>query len=60
MKVNLPFWSLSVPDEGYFTLLEFTPVFCGVRGLSNLLSLSVPDEGYVTLPEFTPVLSGVR
>ena len=25
MKVILPFWSLSVPDEGYFTLLEFLP-----------------------------------
>ena len=23
MKVILPFWSLSVPDEGYFTILEF-------------------------------------
>jgi hypothetical protein len=21
--VILPFWSLNVPDEGYFTLLEF-------------------------------------
>ena len=37
MKVILPFWSLSVPDEGYFTLLEFE---------------CIPDEGYFTLLEF--------
>ena len=47
MKVILPFWSLSVPDEGYFTLLEYL-----MKVILPFWSLSVPDEGYFTLLEF--------
>ena len=49
MKVILPFWSLSVPDEGYFTLLEFEYL---MKVILPFWSLSIPDEGYFTLLEF--------